>query len=361
MTTEPEPSPPQVTQYQQIHNLVQAEFAIEEGFIEHDIPTFYVTLQPNSKQTFLRLYKQLDQIGLVPFFKKRDDKYVLQIVPKPEVKPGRNTTNIALLLATIATTLISGYVLSLSWTEDIPNPIIGALMFTAALMAIFGAHEMAHKLAANKHGVEATYPYFIPGLPYPLGIGTFGAVIQQKSMTPNRDALFDLGMSGPVMGFLVTIVVTIIGISMSKFELVTELPQGSFQVPLLLDFLAGMLMKFPSVSDKYILINLHPLGFAGYIGMIVTMLNLLPAGQLDGGHVARVLLGDRARSILGYIAILALVLIGAWLMAILVLFLIRYPHPGSLDDVSQLSKSRKIATIALIVIFVLTVSPLYAL
>ena len=95
--------------------------------------------------------------------------------------------------------------------------------------------------------------------------------------------------------------------------------------------------------------------------MLVTMLNLLPAGQLDGGHVARVLLGDRARTILSYIAILALLLIGAWLMAILVFFLVRYPHPGSLDDVSPLSMSRKLVAIALIAIFVLTVAPLYTL
>jgi len=358
MTTEP--SPPQATQYQQIHSLVQAEFTIEEGFIEHDVPTFFVTLQPNSKQAFLRLYKKLDPMKLAPFFRKRDDKHVLQIVPKPAVKPSRKTTNIALLLATIATLSISGYWLSLGWTA-IPNPLIGALMFTAALMAIFGAHEMAHKLAADKHGVEATFPYFIPGLPAPLGIGTFGAVIQQKSMAPNKDALFDLGMSGPVMGFLVTMGVAIIGISMSNISTVNELPPGSFQAPLLLDFLAGMILKPPSEAGQYTLINLHPVAFAGYIGMIVTMLNLLPAGMLDGGHVARVLLKEKTRTILSYIAILALLLVGAWLMAILVLFMSGYPHPGSLDDVSQLSMSRKLVTIALIAIFVLTIAPLYAL
>jgi len=164
------------------------------------------------------------------------------------------------------------------------------------------------------------------------------------------------------MGFLVTIVVAIVGISMSNFSIVTELPPNSFQVPLLLDFLAGIILKFPSVlPGQFILIDLHPVAFAGYIGMIVTMLNLLPAGTLDGGHVVRVLLGDKARVVLSYIAVLALLLIGAWLMAILVFFLSRYPHPGSLDDVSQLSKSRKLAAIALVVIFVLTIAPLYAL
>ena len=227
-------------------------------------------------------------------------------------------------------------------------------MFTAAVMAIIGAHEMAHKLASNKHGVEATYPYFIPGLP---PIGTFGAVIQQKSMAPNRDALFDLGMSGPVIGFIITIFVTIVGLQLSQLTFTLPENASPLQVPLLFDLIAA---NFPPIGRGTILL-LHPVAYAGYIGMLVTMLNLLPAGQLDGGHVARVLLGDRARTILSYIAILALLLIGAWLMAILVFFLVRYPHPGSLDDVSPLSMSRKLVAIALIAIFVLTVAPLYTL
>jgi len=361
MTTTPTP---QATQFQQIYSLVQEEFGIEEDLLEHNIPTFFVTLQPNSKQAFLRLYKKLDPIGLAPFFRKRNDKYVLQIVPKPSVKTSSKRTNIALFLITIATTLTTGYVLSLQWTETMLNAMIGAITFTAALMAIFGAHEMAHKLTADKHGVEATYPYFIPGPPAPLGIGTFGAVIQQKSLAPNRDALFDLGMSGPVLGFLVTIIVVIIGIPLSRVSVVTQLPPNTGQPPLLLDFLSGMLLKLPSVSTgESILIDLHPLAYAGYIGLIITMFNLLPTGMFDGGHIARVLVGEKKRMIFSYLAILALLLIGAWLMAMLVFFLMQYPHPGSLDEVSQLSKSRKLAVIALIVIFVVSVplTPFYAL
>jgi len=342
----------QVTQYQQIHSLVQAEFTIEEGFLEHDIPTFFVTLQSNSKQAFLRLLKKLDPMGLVAFFRKRGDKYVLQIVPKPSVKPSPKTTNIILFLGTLATLFITGYLLSFNWTQQ--DPLIGAVMFTAAMIAILGAHEMAHKLAANKHDVEATYPYFIPGIP---PFGTFGAVIQQKSLAPSRDALFDLGMSGPVTGFTMTIFVTIVGVQFSHLTH-TLPPNASFiQVPLLFDLIVAM---FPP-SGHGTIILLHPVAYAGYIGMIVTMLNLLPAGMLDGGHVIRVLLKEKTRTFISYIAILALVLIGAWLMAILVFFMLRYPHPGSLDDVSQLSNSRKLAAIALIAIFVLTIAPLYSL
>jgi len=342
----------QVTQYQQVHSLVQAEFVIEEGYIEHDIPTFFVTLQPNSKQAFLRLYKQLNPMGLTPFFRKRDDKHVLQIVPKPSLKPSSKTTNIGLFVATMVTLLITGYLLSLDWPKQ--DPLIGAVMFTTAMMAILGAHEMAHKLAANKHSVEATYPYFIPGIP---PFGTFGAVIQQKSLAPNRDALFDLGMSGPVTGFIMIIFVTIIGVQLSQLTPTTK--GGTSILPLLFDFIVA---AFPPSGQGNIIL-LHPVGYAGYIGMVITMLNLLPTGMLDGGHVVRVLLGPKTRTVLSYIAIIAMLLVGAWLMALLVFFLSRYPHPGSLDDVSQLSNSRKLTAITLIVIFVLSVplTPFYAL
>lgn len=350
MTTEP--TKPQVTQYQQILSFVQKEFSVEADFLEHDIPTFFVALPPDSKQAFLRLLKTLEPMGLVAFFRKRDEKHVLQILSKPLVKPSSTTTNVALFLATLATLLITGYLLSLNWTQN--DPMIGAAMFTAAMIAILGAHEMAHKLAANRHDVEATYPYFIPGIP---PFGTFGAVIQQKSLAPNKDALFDLGISGPVVGFVMTIFVTIAGVQLST--IMPQAPEGTqfIQVPLLFDFIVAV---FPPIGKGTILL-LHPVAYAGYIGMIITMLNILPAGMLDGGHIMRVLLKENTRAIISYIAILALLLIGAWLMAILVFFMSRYPHPGSLDDVSQLSTSRKLSAISLVAIFVLTVAPLYSL
>lgn len=347
MTATPKP-----IEHQQLHSLVQAHFVIDEELIERDTPTFYVTLQANSKQAFVELYKQLAPFGLAPVLRKRDNRHVLQIVPKPPETRSRSSVNVMLFLATIATLLITGYLLSLGWSQQ--NPLVGAGMFTVSMIAILGAHEMAHKLAANKHNVEATYPYFIPGIP-PLG--TFGAVIQQKSLAPNRDALFDLGMSGPVTGFILTVLVTIVGVQLS--QLTPVLPEGAslIPVPLLFDFIVAV---FPPAGAGIFLL-LHPVAYAGYIGMIVTMLNLLPAGMLDGGHVMRVLLGDRARTILSFVAVLALFLIGAWLMAILVLFLSRYPHPGSLDDVSKLSNSRKLVAVVLVAIFVLTVAPLYTL
>ena len=195
-------------------------------------------------------------------------------------------------------------------------------------MAILGTHEMGHKLLADKHDVDATYPYFIPGLPFPYGIGTFGALIRQKALPPNKDALFDIGFTGPVAGFIIAAIVTIIGIQLS-----TGVPPD-LPLPLLFQFIV---MLFPP-SGAGEIIQLHPVAFAGWVGMIVTMLNLVPSGMFDGGHVARSVLSDRAHQIISYAGIALLAIIGWWTMAILAIFFSATRHPGPLDDVSKLTR-----------------------
>jgi len=353
-------SQPQDQRFEQLRSMVESEFDVEEGFIEFNIPTFYVKMRADSKQAFLRLFKRLDPMELVPTLRKREDKNVLQIVSKPPVKPSRKRINLALFFATVATTFVTGYVLSLGWGGGgIPDPLIGAMMFMVAIMAVFGAHEMAHKLTARKHAIEASYPYFIPGPPAPLGIGTFGAVIQQKSLAPNKDALFDLGISGPIVGFLVTVLVSIIGVQMSYYTTPAELPSGTTQMSLLLEFLFVTLKHPPPNPAGYIILWPHPVAVAGWVGMLVTMLNLTPAGMLDGGHAVRGLLGQTSRSILAFVAILLLVVLGYWPMAVIAFLLSLQVHPGPLDDVSKLSLSRKVAAIALVVIYVLCAAPLF--
>lgn len=343
---EQEPNLPhsETGQYDRIHQTVAAEFTVEEGFIEYNTPTFYVTSQPKLKQAFLRLYRQLDSMQLVPLLRKRENRLMLQIVPKPSVKSGRPWINLVLLVATIGTTLATGYFL----TEAAANPWIDAGMFTVALLSILGAHEMAHKLTANRHKVEASYPYFIPGIP------TFGAVIQQKSLSPNKDALFDLGMSGPLIGFLVTLVVTILGIKLSV--IVSEIPLGA--QPLVTPLLFDLLSTFFRPAGEGSVMLVHPVAYAGYIGMVVTMLNLMPVGQFDGGHIAHVLFGDTTLgTVLSFVAIISMLFI-SWPMALIAYFLSRTKHPDSLDGVSKVSLSRKLATIVLIAIFILSVAPI---
>ena len=336
-----------LTQFEQIRAMVESEFNVEEGLVERNIPTFYVKMQEDSKEAFLRLTQRMESLKLIPVLKRREQRIVLRVIPKPSTKPSQNIINIGLLFATLGTVFLSGYLQSLD--------IAGALMFTGAIMAILGSHEMGHKLVADKHAVEATYPYFIPGLP---PIGTFGAVIKQKSLPPNNDALFDIGFAGPVAGFIVAIIATLIGVQLSVVIPSSQVPEGAqfIPVPLLFQFIT-ILFPPSGIGD---VIQLHPVAFAGWVGMLITMLNLVPVGMFDGGHVARSLVGKKAHQILSYLGILLLVII--WYpMAFLALLFARSQHPGPLDDVSQPTTLRKLAAIGLIAVFILSVIPIYPL
>lgn len=343
-------------QFEQVSRIVESEFSVEDKLLELGVPTFYVKIREDSKKAFLRLVDKLDAMKFTPVLRRIGERTVLRVIPKPQTRPSRPIINIILLLATIGTTFVSGYILSLGLPDQLPNPYVGAVEFTVAILAILGAHEMGHKLTSDRHKVEATYPYFIPGIP---PIGTFGAVIQQKSLSPNKDALFDLGASGPLIGFIVTVIVTAIGVMLSPLVAQAQLPPNTapISVPLLFEFLEVALVKAPVASGNYSLL-LHPVAFAGWVGMIVTMLNLLPTGMLDGGHTVRSLLGDKARWVLTFFSIAVLLYFGYWLMLFLVLFLSIYKHPGPLDDVSKLSTRRKILALFLIAVFVLCLTPL---
>jgi len=334
-----------IAQFEQIRVMVGSEYDVEDGFVEHGVPTFYVRLREDSKEAFLRLTQRMESLRLIPVLRRIEEKVVLRAIPKPSTKPSRNIINIGLFFATLGTVFISGYLQSID--------LVGAVMFTGAIMAILGSHEMGHKLLADKHAVDATYPYFIPGLP---PIGTFGAVIQQKSLPSNKDALFDIGFAGPVMGFIVSIIVTFIGVQLSVVT--SELPEGAgfIQVPLLFQLIARLFP--PSGTGGWIM--LHPVAFAGWVGLVITMLNLVPVGMFDGGHVARSLVGKKAHRILSYLGIILLVII--WYpMAFIALFFSFYQHPGPLDDVSEPTTLRKLAALGLIAIFILCVVPIYSL
>jgi membrane-associated protease RseP (regulator of RpoE activity) len=332
--------------------MVEAEFTVDEGFIEHNIPTFHVKLRDDSKEAFLRLLEQLKPMNFIANLRASEGKAVLRIVEKPPVKPSRPILNWVLFFVTLGTVLFAGYLQSL----DLTNPWIGAIMFAAAMMGILGSHEMGHKLSADSHDVDATYPYFIPG---PPPLGTFGALIQQKALPPNRDSLFDVGVAGPLTGFILAIIVTILGVPLSIYvRIPSEAP--TLGTPLLFLLIESLLppggpIPPPTAIEPILAVQLHPVAFAGWVGMVVTMLNLIPAGMLDGGHVARSFLGERTRTALSLLAIAFLVVVGLWPWAIIAFFFSMYRHPGPLDDVSPTTTRRKLIAIALLAVFIICI------
>jgi len=333
--------------FEHVTALVSGEFQIEEALMEHEIPTYYLKQPQETKQAFLKLLKKLEAMNLIALLRRQDGRVVLKIVPKPQTKSSNVLVNWLLFLATIGTTFLTGYMLS----EGLTDPLIGGATFTIAIMTILGLHEMGHKLTADREGIDATPPYFIPGPPPIggfLGIGTFGAVIMQKSLPHNKDSLFDVGASGPIFSFVLALVATVIGLMFSPIKPITG-NESFLPSPLIFDLYALFVIKLP--ADYYIL--LHPVAFAGWVGMVVTMLNMLPAAMLDGGHVSRSLFNEKVRTVLTFLSVIALFFV-SWPMAIFVMFMSMYKHPGPLDDVSSLSKSRKLFAVVFFAIFVLS-------
>jgi membrane-associated protease RseP (regulator of RpoE activity) len=355
--------------FQQVSTLVSTEFQIEEALVEHNIPTYYLKYPQETKKAFLKLLKNLDPLNLIAILRKHNGRVVLKIIPKPPTKPSNILINWILFFATIATTFLTGYLISLGIIElagTVLNPLVGGLAFTVAIMTVLGSHEMGHKLSADRKGIEATPPYFIPGPPPVFGIfgiGTFGAVIMQKSLPSNRDSLFDVGSSGPIIGFVLATIVTSFGLTLSisapPSENVGALPEPLI-FTLLIQLLSILNLLPQPLPDKPLLL-VHPVALAGWVGLLITMLNLLPAAMLDGGHVARSLVGEKTRAALTFLSILLLIIEGFWPMAFFVFFMSMYRHPGPLDDVSSLSTSRKLLTVVLMAIFVLCSFPIQQL
>jgi membrane-associated protease RseP (regulator of RpoE activity) len=302
------------------------------------------------RQRFLELQRRLAPLGLLPLLRERAGQAVLLLVPRPA--PGRWAwqTNVLLLLATMATTFYSGFLQTQLIIESgLPgSPVAGGIAFSASVLFILGAHEMGHKLVAVRRGIDASLPYFIPMIP---PVGTMGAVIVTRTPAPNRDSLMDLGASGPIAGFLAAIPVLLYGISQSfvispgRLEGVVSIPD-----PLLIRWLIELVLRPP--GDAVVLG--HPVLFAGWIGLIVTSVNLLPAGMLDGGHAVRAVFGGRIHAALSFAGAGLAVYMRFYPMAILILLFMQRGHVGPLDDVSPLSPSRLVTGLALVVIFALS-------
>ncbi|MEM4505300.1 MAG: site-2 protease family protein [Candidatus Bathyarchaeia archaeon] len=345
--------------FESIKAIILEHFQVEDALMEFNVPTFYLKQNQETKEPFLKVLKKLDEMNLIAFLRKSDGRVFIKVLPKPPSKPIDVRVNWLLLILTICTTFATGYILSASLAQigGPINPIVGGALFTISIMAIFGLHEIGHKIAARKEGVDATPPYFIPGPP-PVGgifgIGTFGAIILQRTLPPNKDALFDIGLSGPIVSFIMATIISAVG---SLIAVPAEPTEATMLPAPLMMLVIGNILGWLGVAPQAPpgkALYMHPVEFAGWVGMLITSLNLLPAAMLDGGHIARSVLGDRARSVLTFLSILILVLSDFWLMALFVLFMSMQKHPGPLDDVSGLSRGRKALAALLVAVFILT-------
>jgi membrane-associated protease RseP (regulator of RpoE activity) len=291
-----------------------------------------------------------------------------QTQPQPHPEADRLTRPwfaLGLLLVTLLTTTLVGARLSGHSLEELSNPgaLLDGLPYSLSLMTILGVHETSHYIAAVRYKIRTTLPYFIP---FPEFLGTFGAFIQMRSPVPNRKALFDVAIAGPLGGFIVTLPIIIWGLSLSK---IVPLPENNnlFNFQALdpsFSFLFAVIGKLALGSKLMagMAIQLHPLAIAGYIGLIVTALNLMPVGQLDGGHIVHAMYGQRTAAIVGQLTRFFLLIRAferqEFLLWAIVLFLMPILDRPALNDVTELDNKRDFLGWLSLVLLILILLPL---
>ena len=338
-----------------ITQIVSSIFDIQETVVFAE--TFRYKIDSyDFKDKFVRLAQNLELLGMVTKLEKSYDGLYLDIsrIVKPKKKwLSKSFVPRILFVVTVIMVLIDGYyrtdfVNSLSF---IGNPTEMSILYAFSLIGILGVHESGHLIAAKKHKIKTTWPYFIPGVPV-FGIPTFGALIQSRGLPINRDILFDVAIAGPIAGLIIAIIVSMFGAltspvidSMLADELNGEWQLMEMNMPILMTISLEIFDK----GDGHIIMS--PIFFAAWLGFLITFLNLLPAWQLDGGHMARSLLGKKWHKIATYASTGLLAALGYWFMALFILFLSsRSRDMKPLDDISPLSKNRKKLFVVIIIL-----------
>jgi membrane-associated protease RseP (regulator of RpoE activity) len=221
--------------------------------------------------------------------------------------------------------------------------LVGGPAYSVTIMLILLGHEMGHYFMSQRYGIRATLPYF---LPFPFSpFGTFGAVIRMGGSLTSRKALFDTGIAGPMISLLLSIPAIVIGLQLSEVIPTSQIKEGALRLgdPVLFSFVQRLVIG--SVPENHDIL-LHPIGYAGWVGLFVTALNLLPIGQLDGGHIAYALFGKKSKAIFFIaIAVMAFITIfynPGWFLLLILVILFGFRHPAPLDDQTRLDGKRKL-------------------
>ena len=355
-------------------------------------------LRVDAAQAFDRLEPEFAEEGASLYLRQEGDLQVFLAAEElPAAKPDRLWLNGILAIATFLTVLLTGIGYGTSYAIQNPSqsllgqPLLLGLIYTATLLGILGAHEFGHYLVGRYHKIAVSLPFFIP---FPGGfLGTFGAFIQLKTRPRNRRHLLDMGLAGPYSGLIVALPLLLIGLSLSTVTEI-EIPRGAaitlegnsllylgakylvtgelLPAPAdlegqnqLIYWLRNLLagaggqfgVPFPHGGRD---VHLHPMAFAAWAGILVTGINLIPAGQLDGGHSIYAWLGSRARRLWPFVVVgfVALVIVWqGWVLFAAIVFLMGRTYAQPLDDVTDLDGGRKVAAILALVIFFLTFTP----
>lgn len=373
--------------------LVSRVFRIEDVTSEDPAKGFFLRYRgelflEDSAESYDQLAESLSQYNVTPLFRNEEGRHVIYLMPKqPEPPKEKVSTNIILFVLTIFSVMLAGINPEGPVPED-PSALFPFLLrniftggpFALSLLGILLAHELGHYFMSRYHKTPATLPYFIP---FPFSpLGTMGAAILMRGVPKNKRILFDIGIAGPIAGLVVAVPVLFLGLSLSQLNILEPTPNGFMEGNSLLYLFAkyvtfGQLLPAP-VEPQGILywlryfftggpipfggvdVLIHPVAFAGWAGILVTALNLIPAGTLDGGHVIYALFGEKARKafpfIIGLLLVLGFFWNGWWLWAVLLFWLGRV-NAQPLDQITTLDPTRRLVAYSMVVVFLLVFTP----
>ena len=395
------PTPEESIHNIQYNSLVSRVLSIEDITWGEPKQKFLVRyrgkLLTDSAIAFDQLAKDLRPLGVTPQFRMEQDRHSITLLPGVfRSVPSNPWINLILFIITLFSVIFAGALYAyqgpvssdtIQMFQLFLSNLATGIPFAVSMLAILLAHEFGHYLAARYHKTNVTLPYFIP---FPLSpFGTMGAFIQLKEPPKNKRVMLDIGIAGPLAGLVVAIPVLFIGLSLSQVNKLPLFPatdqglslEGNSVLYLFIKFLAfGKMLPAPFSygGTNHLLywlgywltgqplpwggidVTLHPVAWAGWAGLLVTALNLVPAGQLDGGHILYVLLGNKARRfipvILVILFLLGLVWSGWWLWAVLI-FVFGRTYAEPLDQITELDPKRRVLAILGIILFFLVFTP----
>jgi membrane-associated protease RseP (regulator of RpoE activity) len=335
---------------------------IRERHIRGGVIVFRGLLRAEPAPAVETLTRRFRTFGYTPFLRREGDSVVVQAWPLADLtERPRYALSLGLFLLTCLSTLFAGAIHA--GVVDFSTPptwLLRGAPFAATLITILGVHEFGHYFTARHYKAAVSLPYFIPAPPPLFLFGTMGAIIRMRSPVRDRNSLLDIAAAGPLAGLLVAIPAMILGLAWSTLQ---PLPAGPFLQTG--DSLITMLLtalRFGSVPAGMIVYT-HPVADAAWVGLFVTALNLFPVGQLDGGRIAYALLGRRHRAV-GFAAFAATLVLGAITMSLnwfvwgaLIVFLVGFHHSPPVDDITPLSRGRRVTAIGSLVLFALLLPP----
>ena len=364
----PEVGPQMLNEAEQ-PEVVRQVMDVKVAIKEHGVQLFRGPLRDSASASFEKLNRALPE-GLVPLVQQDEQLGArIMLIPKPTEKdvaqkPARPWLHWLLFgLTAVTTTWVGAGQQGVDLARE-PGRFFVGLPYSIGLLLILGVHELGHFFMARRHAIEVTPPYFIP---VPFGLGTFGAFIQMRSPSTNRKALFDVAVAGPLAGLVIAVPALLVGLQFSSITpgdgtLSHGFGRGAMVGSSILFTLLSK-FSFGDAAQYGALVHLSPLAFAGWLGLFVTALNLLPVGQLDGGHITRAMFGSRVGQMISSVAMWSLLLLAlfVWpglMLWVFIIFLIAGRGSPPLNDLTPLDRGRMVLGYIAILILILILVPM---